>query len=495
MHEGYTTRDHDNDDHVSRHGHEQTTEPATRGSQRSRASPTHDMPMTENIDTHENDVANHEYRASSGPASTPRTSTERARSNVGPLHAAGKEYKHPSTSVVPERREGRERSLSVDEPMNGPSHDKAEYERDTDVKQKERRHERAEKEREKQRKEESRQRMLQAKKDELKRLQAEVSSAQKQYSELYETNKSLRAEVENSRNKWADAVKTLDSQRQILNASRSFTAREGTLDAATLIQSFKDLNSSIGDFSFEVLRSLDEAADTIILEQDHYNRLRDVSTDPNIMSFITAIEGCGKELTPGDVVDPVITSILVAQLINIVFRPFVPGLDEARSLALSRLYEAMRKTEPQERSARWRSITYNHTPANTGPTFLEEVADEFISQVQKVLNALIGEKQQALTPEFRQLAVSLFDAATKIQKRAKTEYVSFDYEVYGIPYNTKCDPNAMEISQAGESPPVCVWATVGLGMMATRKLHDSKEFEISYPVKATVVCDNWDHEA
>jgi hypothetical protein len=334
------------------------------------------------------------------------------------------------------------------------------------------------------------------KKAELDKLRRQVTDATTQYQGLAQRNQLLKAEADRLNSEWSDNLQLLESQRQVLNASRSFAAREGTLDAATLIQSFNDLNSSIGDFSFEVLRGLNEETDTRPLAEEDYRRLRDILIDPNLKSFVKQIEH--HELKASDVVDPIVTGIIAADLMSTIFEPFAPGLDTGRSNVLKRMYTKMQDSEPQERSARWRSISYMHAVPNPDPHFLQQAANKSVAKVAHVLSALSGGNKIEPTEDYYLLAHNIFEAAVKVQNRAKTEYVSFDYEVYALPAKEKYNKFGMDVSQAGNKDPSEVWITIGLGMKAERSIQGEGgrlTFERSIPVKPMVICDNWDHNA
>ena len=346
--------------------------------------------------------------------------------------------------------------------------------------------------------EERRKAIVDQKQRELATLKSQVDDAKRRHGELLRKNEELTKEISRLNTQWDNAFRGLESQRQLLNASRSFAAREGTLDAATLIQAFNDLNASIGDFSFEVLRGLDENADSRPLQKDDYASLCDtVANYPDLKYFVENISG--RDLHPSDLVDPVVAGILVSELMSTIFEPFVPGLDKSQSEILKRMYTKMRNSEPQERSARWRSITYANAVRSLESNFLQKAVNVSVSKVADVLTVLGGGGRVDLSEEYHSLAFGIFDAANKVQKRAKTEYVSFDYEVYTIPAKQRYDEKQMEASQAGTNKPFSeVWVTVGLGMKAMRRIQgeeNSPTVEESIPVKPTVICNNWDNNA
>jgi hypothetical protein len=334
------------------------------------------------------------------------------------------------------------------------------------------------------------------KKAELKDLELQVAEATSYSEQVTRNYEELKEKAGRLNSEWSTRILFLESQRQVLNASRSFAAREGTLDAATLIQSFNDLNSSIGDFSFEVLRGLDEEADKHPLAKEDYGRIHEILTNSNVKRFVRRI--ADRELKASDVVDPIVTGIIVEDLMSTVFEPFAPGLDKGRSDVLKRIYKKMQASEPQERSARWRSISYTHAVSKRDPQFLHQAADQSVAKVADALSALSGGKETKLPEDYHLLARSIFEAAVKVQNRAKTEYVSFDYEVYDIPTKDPYNKIMMDVSQAGIENPSEVWITIGLGMKAKRRIPgEGSELmvERSIPVKPMVICNNWDHNA
>ncbi|KAG8816704.1 hypothetical protein FRC17_000214 [Serendipita sp. 399] len=349
--------------------------------------------------------------------------------------------------------------------------------------------------------------------------EGEIQQYLSQNDALKFTNQQLQA-------KWSNASAELDAQRRTLNATRSFASREGTVDAQALIQLFNDLNASIGDFAFEVLRGLDEKAETRVLDDMDFQSLSaifrikpddesDLSVDPSIYPFLKRLQKINPELslTPMDIIDPIIQYMLCRSLYHAIFMPFAPALTVEDSNALNDLYSKMKRSEPQERRARWRSITYKQALSmqKDGAVrgFIEDQVNKFISSVYAVLNTLNRAEEAKPPTDLFKAAGDIFLAAMKVQEKAKTEYVSFDYEVsfYQCVHESKQELNErgveqtvrsvmchyfendlMEVSQGDKNkPPKHVWMTVGFGMLAwkgVKKEGGGTTEDKSVPVKA-----------
>ncbi|KAG8829562.1 hypothetical protein FRC17_006388 [Serendipita sp. 399] len=354
----------------------------------------------------------------------------------------------------------------------------------------------------------------------------ENATADNAIRDLLGKNEALRVTNQTLQAQWSHASAELDAQRRTLNATRSFASREGTVDAQALIQLFNDLNASIGDFAFEVLRGLDEKAETRVLDEMDFQSLStifkikpddpsDLSVDPNITPFFRRLQKMNPNLslTPMDIIDPIIQYMLCRSLHDAIFTQFAPALALGDSNTLHRIYSQMKQTEPQERRARWRSITYKQALSmqKEGAVrgFIEDHVNKFIAGVFSVLNALNRTEESTPPTNLFKAAGEIFLAAMKVQEKAKTEYVSFDYEVsfYQCEYeegkemteggvektvqHLMChhfDKDLMEVSQGDKDrPPKTVWMTVGFGMIAwkgVKKEGGGMKEEMSIPVKA-----------
>jgi hypothetical protein len=205
-----------------------------------------------------------------------------------------------------------------------------------------------------------------------------------------------------------------------------------------------------------------------------------------------------KDLTPMDIVDPLVRYILCTELWAVIFHPFAPGLSNMQSDRLLWIYDQIRGGEPQERCAHWRSIAYTHSTISWDEQHqLCNAVDTFMGKISKLLTALSDGEQPNPPVEFRQLALKIFQSAAQVQRKAKVEYVSFDYDVVHQLPNARFETASMEASQGGKGLARKIWGTIGFGMTATRNVLTKGRkiaVETNCTVKTLVIADNWDPE-
>ncbi|KAG8766695.1 hypothetical protein FRC16_007601, partial [Serendipita sp. 398] len=277
---------------------------------------------------------------------------------------------------------------------------------------------------------------------EIIRLDQENRSAALDIQELEAKNESLRALNGDLGHQWSKLSVDLDAQQKVLNQLLPNVSGEPSTD--TLIQLFNGLNASIADYAFEVLRGLNDKAESRSLDGDDFANIIGLfrtpsndpnvpTVDPNIGKFLERLEKMKDDLTPMDIIDPIIQFTLCRHLYYQIFMPFAPSLTVENSDALHDIYAKMRRSEPQERSGLWRSATYKQALSMQKPgalhKFIEDETIAFVKLVYDILNALNkGEEAKPPTDLFK-AAGDIFQAAMKVQERVKTECVSFDYEV------------------------------------------------------------------
>lgn len=344
--------------------------------------------------------------------------------------------------------------------------------------------------------EEESRRIIEAKKA-LDDIEWDIRKCKDRIASLEQWNHNLELENRKQEDLGKQEAHNLEDQRRVLNASRAFTAKENTLDAQALIQPLGDLNSSISDFAFEVLRGLDEAADEQRIKPQHYMALRRRIQDPSIETFLNEISR-REEMTVMDIIDPLVRAMLCAHLWRGVFHPFLPGADEDLHTLFSTLYRRMLEDEGQERCAHWRSLTYAYASIPEADAFLTRENDRFTNTLSDVLKILMDQEEAGLTPELRDSALKVFEAAVKVQRKAKVEYMSFDY-VVNLPFpGDHFNDKQMTVAQPGDAKPRTVWLAIGMGMSASRNVRNRDgriESERDFAVKAQVICDNWDSNA
>ncbi|CCA70380.1 hypothetical protein PIIN_04319 [Serendipita indica DSM 11827] len=302
----------------------------------------------------------------------------------------------------------------------------------------------------------------------------------------------------------ADTEHKLDLTRQDLNASRAFVSSEGTADAQNLIKSLRELNSAIDDFAFRFTQeALPESATSAKVTHrgltafgaNYYGAVK-------ISTFINV--AYQRKATVGDFLHPFVCYALCQRLSELVFEPFVPGLENEMSDIFKKIYSTVNSNEPQDKSGRWRALTFSSVYRSRNITeYVEKGADDFLFKLIDAVNALT-ELEEKLTfenvqKELGDVARSIFTEAFKFQETACTNYLSYDYVPFlssaDQPFHPAYMETAQEVRQGGRGKSSTAILTIGLGLQAWKSVVKedktiSKDYSIA--VKANVICGNWD---
>ncbi|PVF97558.1 hypothetical protein CPB86DRAFT_419541 [Serendipita vermifera] len=332
------------------------------------------------------------------------------------------------------------------------------------------------------------------------RLEGEIKATERETNGLVEEMSQLDTTSQRLQSEWEETEKQLAKHRELLNASRAFSSREGTIDAQGLLQPFNDLNSSIGDFAYQVLCSVNEEEGGKVVEEDTYILLFK-ELGGNVSKEMLKVLQPG-QLTVMDVIDSLLQYAICTSLYNVIFEDFVPGLSKYQDdvARLDEMYRRMCQVEPQERTARWRAITFNRASALADENFLEDKSKECLRVMETILKTL---SPSSILPETCTSALlAIFKAAFAVQKKAKTEYISYDYEVKYVSFRKRFHDTTMEACQGKpRTTPEYVCMTTLFGLVAKKRTMKERNGEWiaheerSVPVKATVICDNWDPNA
>jgi flagellar biosynthesis chaperone FliJ len=303
----------------------------------------------------------------------------------------------------------------------------------------------------------------------------------------------------------ADTEQKLDVTRGDLNASRAFVSSEGTGDAQHLIKSIRELNSSIDDFAFRMTQEvLPEAATSRVVTKTGLEGLH--KAYPALIKLATFTNTAFKvQATVGDFVHPFICNALCSWVNDLVFMPFVPGLDKERSRIFHEIYELVNENEPQERSARWRAITYAHADTRRDDKFFcGKAGDEFLLRMASALTPLIAPETitfETLKSELGDVVRAVFEDAIKLQDKAKTGYMSWDYTPFMpqvdqpfVPIYMNTADACADVRQGGRGKASHAILVIGLGMQAWKSVvKEDKTMgrDTNIAVKATVICGNW----
>ncbi|KAG8820041.1 hypothetical protein FRC18_011855 [Serendipita sp. 400] len=304
----------------------------------------------------------------------------------------------------------------------------------------------------------------------------------------------------------ADTEHKLDTTRQDLNASRAFVSSEGTADAQHLIKGLRELNSAIDDFAFRFMQEvLPDSATSKEVSKDGLEGLgKSFHGAAKISTFINI--AYARKACVGDFIHPFICYALCIRLIELVYDPFVPGMNKEESSIFKEIYAMVHRNEIQERSARWRAITYAHSqPHRNNNLFCEKAADDFLHRMVKAIEPLIG--ADAVTFDHAKKEVgdavkSVFLEAVKLQDKAQTGYMSFDYVPFvpGLdqPFHPAYMETAQDVRQGGKGKNSMAVLNLGLGMQAWKsvvKEDKSVGKDVNIALKAPVLCGNWNPSA
>lgn len=318
------------------------------------------------------------------------------------------------------------------------------------------------------------------------------------YEEELQGLQSFKNEIKRQIKSNANALEREREQLEKLGRVRepvhAFAGKESTRDAQTLIQSFIDLNFSISDFAHEVLRSLDPSIADQPMEEGQYDRVFSAFSSFGIGPFLRKASRT-KDLTPLDIVDLLVCYLLCFQLWMYIYHPFCPGLPPDIGDRFVGVYNSIQETEPQESSAHWRSLTFRALSQLVPENHLQNGYQEFLSMLGSILFIFSNGKTNKPRDSFSQAAMKIFANAIEVQRVAKTEYFSFDYNITFPLVGSHFDTARMSAHQSKGRDAKEVMMTVGFGVEARKnviKEDGRNKFQSHAAIKATVVTDNWD---
>jgi len=322
---------------------------------------------------------------------------------------------------------------------------------------------------------------------------------------LHERITSMESEIAALNTSLSDTEHALHSTRQDLSASRAFVASEGGVDAQFLIKMMRDLNSSIDDFAYELLQSIPDATLTRKVSRSGLEAL--VKSSDHARRIITFINlAFQKRATIGDFIQPFVQYALCIRLFEVVFSLWVPGMPRDKSEIFHSIYNLVHRREAQERSARWRAITYSHAwPERDDQKFCEHAGNEVLSRLADSLGLVCGTDQvsfDTLKAVFPTTMSDLFMDAIKFQDKARASYMSFDYIPFiphvDEPFNPMFMETNQEVRQGSTSKSSHAVLPVTFGIQAWKSVVKEdrtigKEAQIA--LKSHVLCGTWSPNA
>jgi hypothetical protein len=272
----------------------------------------------------------------------------------------------------------------------------------------------------------------------------------------------------NSEDEWklnaANLREELARSRQELQATRTFVSSEASDDGKALLDMMTDLNRQIDDFSFDIVDlvphhfhdttfgSLSGHADASVPNNFFLQAVQASSTVAEVIQYLAQHETC--------------------DFLMGVFEDFIPGLEEKYDDFLHKIYTSICSNNPQAHSARWRSMTYR----NSRPQLEESSrpAVTLIEHMRERISIAIPDITllTPVSPKLLNKAAGLFATIVRFQDKAKSSYLSYDYQAFLVEPGSSFDGHTMHFGGQGRvgARNGEVVLTLGFGLKASRSL-------------------------
>ncbi|KZW00540.1 hypothetical protein EXIGLDRAFT_721310 [Exidia glandulosa HHB12029] len=285
-----------------------------------------------------------------------------------------------------------------------------------------------------------------------------------------------------------------------LEESRSFVAKEDS-DAKELITAFNDVNEAVDDLAYLISEAFDQHDLSFALADETIRPA--LAVVPDFLKSLLKVS-YKNDGAVEDVLGPMICCLLHCNLFQHIFALWSPGISSGRHHACLSLYELVRAREPQDRAARWRSMTYqNCDPGRDDARLAATIAETFFELLAASVKPLLPESSTfdftALAAKFTSTVNKIALNAIRLQDKAKATYLSFDYEFflaqYGVPFERTTYEASDKVTHwkfqrssdtipAGEYQDI-ILAPTALGLLATKGTLGPKG-EISRSVKVVM---------
>ncbi|GAA5901697.1 hypothetical protein JCM5296_005383 [Sporobolomyces johnsonii] len=263
---------------------------------------------------------------------------------------------------------------------------------------------------------------------------AEAKSWQAHAEEQSSRAMALVREKEGLNAALAQSEKKVGELSQELASSRAFVELEDAGDVNEVVQGIADLNEAIEDLVHELLSGL-ECDGPLTREMVCAVRGSEHESVKKRRALAVEVWHAGQKgdgATVYDLLEPAFSAIICAYLAQHVFAPFKVGLDQGSGQVLSSMLQVIRATEPQDRSARWRSITYARcrpSDPNSDRAFASSTSSSILLDLLLLTSTLYGVPIQSL--DFSPLDKTLSElvlAAIKWRHKTRESHLSYEYE-------------------------------------------------------------------
>ncbi|KAL8292764.1 hypothetical protein RQP46_001376 [Phenoliferia psychrophenolica] len=186
--------------------------------------------------------------------------------------------------------------------------------------------------------------------------------------------------------------KILDLEHRLVT-SRAFVESADAGDARSVIDHLERISTLVDDTAFNLAESIAGSHGEDPLTDEHLTALAtslSVFESPRAKFLLQlALEVRNKDGSISDYLIYAIATSLAFGIQVAVFDKFHPALDEEENALLSQLYDQIRETEPQDRSARWRSITYTRVSSPTSSSLASSITSSLITTLHQITDAVL----------------------------------------------------------------------------------------------------------
>ncbi|GAA5877913.1 hypothetical protein JCM1840_002945 [Sporobolomyces johnsonii] len=232
----------------------------------------------------------------------------------------------------------------------------------------------------------------------------------------------------------AQSEKKVGELSQELASSRAFVELEDAGDVNEVVQGIADLNEAIEDLVHELLSGF-ECDGPLTREMGGAVRGSEHEGVKKWGVLGSAVWQAGREgdgATVYNLLEPAFSATICAHLMQHVFAPFKVGLEQEPGRVLSRMLQMIRETEPQDRSARWRSITYARcypSDPTSDRAFASSTSSSILLDLLLLTSTLYGVPMASLDFSFLDKTLSdLVLAAIKWRHKTRESHLSYEYE-------------------------------------------------------------------
>ncbi|KAL8292777.1 hypothetical protein RQP46_001389 [Phenoliferia psychrophenolica] len=186
--------------------------------------------------------------------------------------------------------------------------------------------------------------------------------------------------------------KILDLEHRLVT-SRAFVESADAGDARSVIDHLERISTLVDDTAFNLAESIAGTHGEDPLTDEHLDALAtaiSIFESPRAQ-FLVQLAGEVRN-KDGSISDYLIYAIATALAFGIqitVFDKFHPALDIEENALLTQLYDQIRETEPQDRSARWRSITYTRVSSPTASSLASSITSSLITTLHQITDSLL----------------------------------------------------------------------------------------------------------